>query len=136
MPRSGLGDPIGVSDASPLPGDVELLLRRRLRSLTQLDTLLLVRSGPQTSTDVARALRISESHAEEELGELVALRLAAVDGSVYSYAASPRARATIDALAELYPTYRVAIAQAIFSTQDGQTRSFSDASRLRITDQN
>ena len=124
-----------MSDASPLPVDVELLLRRRLRSLTQLETLLLVRSGSQTATDVARALRISESHAEDELMALVALRLAAVDGPAYSYAASTKARATIDALGELYPKYRVAIAQAIFSTHDGRSRSFSDASRLRLSDQ-
>ena len=109
-----------MSDASPLPGDVELLL---------------LRSGPQTSSDVARALRISESHAEDELVALVALRLAAADGPVYSYAASAKARATVDALAELYPTYRVAIAQAIFSTQDGRSRSFSDGPRLRLSDQ-
>ena len=124
-----------MSDASPLPGDVELLLRRRLRSLTQLETLLLVRSGPQTTTDVARALRIAESHAEDELMSLVRLRLAATDGPVYSYAASAKARATVDALAELYPAYRVAITQAIFSSPDGGSRSFSDASRLRVSEE-
>ena len=103
-----------MSDASPLPGDVERLLRRRLRSLTQLETLLLVRSGPQTATDVARALRISQPHAEDELTALVALPFISAEGAAYSYAASARTRATIDALAGLYPTYRTAVAQVIF----------------------
>lgn len=127
-----------MADASPLPEDVETLLHSRLRSLTQLETLLLVRSAPQTAADIARALRISESHAEDELLSLVALRLLRGDGPLYVYAASAKSRATIDTLAALYPTYRVAVSRAIFSTRfssrDGD-RWFSDASRLRNPDQ-
>lgn len=123
-----------MPDGSPLPRDVEQLLRRRMRSLTQLDTLLLVRNGPQTASDVARALRISESHAEDELMSLVAHRLLAADGDLYSFSPSTKARATIDALASLYPTYRLAIAKVIFSKEDARLRSFSDALRLRSPD--
>ena len=104
-----------MSDPSAIPGDVELLLRRRIRSLTQLETLLLLRSAPLTASDVASALRISEEHAEDELMSLVSSRLAAADGAEYRYAATPKVRATVDALAPLYPTYRVAISAAIFS---------------------
>lgn len=123
-----------MTDGSPLPKDVEQLLRRRLRSLTQLDALLLVRNGPRTATDVARALRISESHAEDELMSLVAHRLLAADGATYSYSPSSKARSTIEAIAGLYPTYRLAIAKVIFSKEDSRLRSFSDALRLRNSD--
>ena len=104
-----------MSDASTIPRDVELLLRRRIRSLTQLETLLLLRSAPQSARDVASALRISEEHAEDELMSLVSARLAAADGPVYRYAGTSKARATVETLAALYPTYRVAISAAIFS---------------------
>ena len=120
-----------MTESSALPKDVDQLLRRRIRSLTQLETLLLLRAAPRTAADVSRELRISEVHAEDELLSLVAMRVAKLDDSSYSYAPTPKTRATIDALAALYPTYRVAISAAIFSRVDTRTRSFSDAFRLR-----
>ena len=71
--------------------------------------------SPVTAGDVSRALRLSEAHAEDELMSLVGLRLVAADGAVYSYAPTAKVRATVDALADLYPMYRIAVAQAIFS---------------------
>ena len=107
--------PVAVSDVSAIPADVEVFLRRRIRSLTQLETLLLLRSAPRTARDVASALRISEAHAENELLSLVSGRLAAAEGAEYIYAATAKVRAIIDELLPLYPTYRVAISAAIFS---------------------
>ena len=120
-----------MSEHSPLPPDVDVFLRRKLRSLTQLETLLLLRREPQTAQGVARALRISELHAEDELLNLVALRLASAEGPTYTFDASAKLRATIDTLDSLYPTYRVPISTAIFSKDDTRIRSFSDAFRLR-----
>jgi predicted transcriptional regulator len=113
-----------MAHPSALPTDVEHLLRTRIRSLTQLEALLLLRAGPRSAADVARALRITEAHAEDELTSLVAVRLAAAEGSRYRYATTPRIRATVDVLAPLYPTYRVAIAAAMFSElRDRRRRS-------------
>jgi predicted transcriptional regulator len=120
-----------MTDASPLPRDVEQLLRGKIRSLTQLETLLLVRGGPHTAADVARSLGISQLHAEDELMQLVAVRLVRAEGATYTLAASSRTATTIDAIAGLYPTYRVAISSAIFSKKDARSRSFSEAFRIR-----
>lgn len=121
-----IGDDVAgsMSDSSLIPTDVEQLLRRRIRSLTQLETLLLLGMGPKTAADIARALRISEAQAQVELMSLVAVRLASDDGPTYTYAATARVRQTVDELAPLYPTYRVAIAAAIFSElRDRRRRS-------------
>ncbi|MDQ3944648.1 MAG: hypothetical protein M3357_05755 [Actinomycetota bacterium] len=122
-----------------LPNEVRTFIVRHLTSGAQLEVLLLLhrrRERPWSAAAVGRELRIDTEQAGWALSRLAADGLLAGD-EVSEYRFEPRLRRkahVVDALAGLYPTYRVAIISLIFSKPSGPMRDFSDAFRLREED--
>ncbi|MGH8992610.1 MAG: hypothetical protein ACRDZ7_13970 [Acidimicrobiia bacterium] len=122
-----------------LPSEVRALIVRHLTSGAQLEILLLLHRHQEQSwsaADVGRELRIDVEQAAWALSRLSADGLFAGDEeSGYRFEPRLRRKATaVDALAALYPTYRVAIISLIFSKPSGPMQDFSDAFRLRDED--
>ena len=88
-----------------------------------------------TAASVGRELRVEPEQAAAALAHLARARLLGREGE--GFRLSPkRAGDTglVERLAELYPTYRVAIVSILFSRPSGPIRDFSDAFRLRDED--
>ncbi|HEY3239881.1 MAG TPA: hypothetical protein VGL92_09985 [Acidimicrobiia bacterium] len=119
-----------------LPSEVRAFIVRHLSSGAQLEVLLLLHRHPDRSwaaAAVGRELRIDKEQAGWALSRLAADGLFGGDEES-GYRFEPRLRrkaGAVDALAALYPTYRVAIVSLIFSKPSGPMRDFSDAFRLR-----
>jgi hypothetical protein len=131
------------SDRSGLLGRVELpatlrtFIERHFTSAAQVEILLLLhreREGWSAAT-VARELRFHTDQAQQLLTELAKGGLVDEDVEIYHYA--PRTAelaARVDALAEFYPSFRMAIISLIYSKPDRSIRDFSQAFRLRDED--
>jgi hypothetical protein len=122
-----------------LPEDVQALLAERLGSISELETLLLLRRtaplewGPHA---VAAELRIEPRAAEEHLAALTARELFAwreVEGDVqYRFEPATEAlRRAVDGLAVSYEKRRVTVVHTIYSRPADRIRVFADAFRLR-----
>ena len=122
-----------------LPEDVQALLAERLGSISELETLLLLRRtaplewGPHA---VAAELRIEPRAAEEHLAALTARELFAwreVEGDVqYRFEPATEAlRRAVDGLAAAYEKRRVTVVHTIYSRPAERIRVFADAFRLR-----
>ena len=88
-----------------------------------------------TAVSVGRELRVEPEQAAAALDHLARSRLLAREGE--SFRLRPRRSGDAElvaSLAELYPSYRVAIVSIIFSRPSGPIRDFSDAFRLRDED--
>lgn len=99
--------------------------------------LLLHRDGEKawSAAAVSRELRIDLEHASAAMAHLAGKGLLVTTDGAYRLAPRrKRASELVDALAELYPNYRVAIISIIFSKPSGPIRDFSDAFRLREED--
>ena len=122
-----------------LPSEVRALIVRHLTSGAQLEVLLLLhrdRDRAWSAAAVGRELRIDSEQAAWSLSRLARDGLLAGDGES-GYRFEPRVRRkanAVDALAALYPTYRVAIISLIFSKPSGPMQDFADAFRLREED--
>ncbi len=122
-----------------LPNEVRTFIVRHLTSGAQLEVLLLLhrrRERPWSTAAVGRELRIDAEQAAWSLDRLTRDGLLS-GGEESGYRFEPRARrkaSAVDALAAVYPTYRVAIISLIFSKPSGPMRDFSDAFRLREED--
>jgi DNA-binding MarR family transcriptional regulator len=117
-----------------LPRSVQKLIEQHIHSAADVDTLLLLSRNdrPWTASAVARELRIDEDQVSGILARL--LRRGLLDGEEGSYRFHPRDAATAEAvaqLAQLYPTYRLAIMESIYARATGPIRDFSNAFRLR-----
>jgi len=127
-----------VSDAE-LPSEVRTFIVRHLTSGAQLEILLLLHRDPERAwpaAAVGRELRIDSEQAAWGLSRLATQGLLGVDEQS-GYRFEPRLRRNahaVDALAALYPIYRVAIISLIFSRPRGPMSDFSDAFRLREED--
>ncbi len=125
--------------SAELPSEVRAFIVRHLSSGAQLQVLLLLHREPDRvwqAAAVGRKLRIDPEQAGWALAGLAADGLL-VGGDESGYRFEPRLRRkgrAVDALAALYPAYRVAIISLIFSKPSGPMRDFSDAFRLREED--
>lgn len=122
-----------------LPSDLRAFIERCLTNAVQIEVLLLVHGQPDrlwTATDVSRELRVAVGQAETAMAHLVGSGLFASNGDTGYRFAPKRKRdaALVDALAGLYPNYRVAVISIIFSRPSGPIRDFSEAFRLRDED--
>jgi hypothetical protein len=120
-----------------LPPSVQALIEHHLESAADVDTLLLLcqEGSPWNAPDVARQLRIDSEQAAGILARLSRTGLLRRGGASYRF--EPRSAALAEAvalLAELYPTYRLAIVSEIYARPSGPIRDFSDAFRLRKDD--
>jgi hypothetical protein len=120
-----------------LPVPVQKLIQRHLDSAADVDTLLLLygTGTPWTGPAVARELRIDGEQAIDILARLCRGGLLRAEVDVYRYGPkSSKLAAAVASLAELYPTYRVAIVTEIYARPSGPIRDFSEAFRLRNED--
>lgn len=116
------------------PSGLRAFIERCLTSALQLEVLLLLHGERRTwtATDVSRRLQVEVDHAETAMAHLARNGLVAREDAGYRLAPTrPRDADLIDTLAELYPTYRVAVISIIFSKPAGPIRDFSEAFRLR-----
>jgi hypothetical protein len=120
-----------------LPAAVRELIEHRLDSAADVDTLLLLCSTGTawTGAAVARELKIDGEQASGILARLCRAGLLRAEGEAYLYGPrSPKLARAVATLAELYPTYRVAIVSEIYARPSGPIRDFSEAFRLRNED--
>lgn len=120
-----------------LPASVRHLIERYLDSAADVETLLLLRGTDTewTGPAVAGELRIDSEQAAEILARLNRVGLLRAEGASYRYRPrSPQLAEAVATLAQLYPTYRVAIVWEIYSRPSGPIRDFSDAFRMRNED--
>ncbi len=121
-----------------IPRDVEAFVSAHLKSVAQLEILLLLHAQEHTSLrphDVAEELRIDEQWAGAEMERLHRHGLFARNtegGEAYRYEPEARqTRAAVDALAKAFKTHRVAVITAIFATPADSVGRFADAFKLR-----
>lgn len=120
-----------------LPAAVRDLIEHRLDSAADVDTLLLLcgTESSWTAPAVARELRIDGEQAAGILARLSRVGLLRAEGGAYRYGPkSPKLAEAVATLAELYPTYRLAIVSEIYARPSGPIRDFSEAFRLRSED--
>jgi hypothetical protein len=118
-----------------IPDHLRCFIERHFVSGAHVEVLLLLRaSGDRawTPRDVSRALRIDTDQAAHILKRC--LRNGLVRNLDDRYRYSPRTGtvdALVDALAHLYPLYRLAVISIIYNQPTAPTRDFSDAFNLR-----
>jgi LmbE family N-acetylglucosaminyl deacetylase len=103
--------------ASPLPNSVETLIQRHIRSIAELDVLLLTRSAKDRSwaaDDAARALRTSRASAEAGLDALVREGFLRRDEDGYRYTAGADLDDAVGDLERAYARYRTRVVGMIF----------------------
>ena len=124
--------------ADSLPGAVRQLLSRHIKSVEQLEVLLLVRSQPQrgwTAAEVYEVIRSSEPSIQSRLQTFTAGGfLTEEKGPPQTFRFSPKDQnlhAAVDQTAAAYQTSRVRVIEAIFAPETDPVQSFADAFRLR-----
>jgi hypothetical protein len=118
-----------------VPASVRGFIASHIVSVAQLEVLLLVRAAADkewTATEVARALVTQPEAAAGWLEDLGARGLASESEGRYRYNPSnPELDQIVDALAESYANYRVAVIGLIFARPSDRITSFADAFRIR-----
>jgi len=126
--------------ADPLPRGVKRFVNEHLHGFSQLELLLHLHDNPSepvTAAMAARELRLAGEQAAGLLQDLHARGLLATsdrEGQQERYRYQPSSRELarqVDALAEIYPTYRHRIVQLIFSKPPDSLTNFAQAFRLR-----
>ena len=120
-----------------LPTSVQQFLSKYIRSLEQLEVLLLVRNSPNrawTSAEVYEVVRSSRASVEERLESFVQLGfLAKEEGSpaTFRYAPTDNVAAAVDETAGAYQKWRVRVIEAIFTPAEDPAQRFADAFKVR-----
>ena len=120
-----------------LPTSVHQFLSKYIRSLEQLEVLLLLRNGADrswTSAEVYEVVRSSRSSVAERLESFVQLGfLAKEDGppSTFRYAPTGNLGAAVDETAGAYQKWRVRVIEAIFTPVVDPAQRFADAFKVR-----
>ncbi|HEU4844823.1 MAG TPA: hypothetical protein VFT05_11205 [Burkholderiaceae bacterium] len=125
---------------SPIPEDIRRFVLSSIPTVPHLEALLLLRAGGAhawSAGELAERLYVSEKAAAALLLALCsdgmcALRPDAGGAQRYHYQpASPRLRATIDQLAELYGRELLAVTHLIHSRLERKAQQFADAFKWR-----
>ena len=121
-----------------LPPAVKQLLARYIRSVEQLEVLLLFQSQSNrswTAPEVYEVIRSSNSSIAERLqGFTRDGFLAEEKASPSSFRYSPKSddlRRAVEETARLYQTHRIRVIEAIFTPELDPVQSFADAFKLR-----
>jgi hypothetical protein len=124
--------------ADQLPHAVRQLLARYIRSVEQLEVLLLLHGEPHRSwsaADVYSVVRSSEPSIASRLEAFVKDGfLAREEGMPSRYRYAPQStdlRSAVDATAAAYKTWRIRVLEAIFAPPGDPVQSFADAFKLR-----
>jgi hypothetical protein len=118
-----------------VPASVRGFISSHIVSVAQLEVLLLLRAAADkdwTAPEVARALVTQPEAAAGWLEDLHGRGLARESEGSYRYSpANEELDAIVDALAESYANYRVAVIGLIFARPSERITSFADAFRIR-----
>jgi hypothetical protein len=120
-----------------LPSAVKDFLARHIRSVEQLEVLLLLQSQPArswTAPEVYEVVRSSLASISERLEDFCAagfLVKTQKEPATFRYAEENPQSRSVDELAVAYRTWRVRIIEAIFAAEVDPLKSFSDAFRIR-----
>jgi hypothetical protein len=115
-----------------VPAPVEKFIASHIVSVAQLEVLLLLRAAADkewTADEVARALVTQPEAAAGWLADLTSRGLATEADGRFRY--SPAHAQTVDALAESYANYRVAVIGLIFGRPSERVTRLADAFRIR-----
>ena len=123
-----------------LPEQVRSFIAQHIRTVVELESLLLLHREPQrewNAADLGKELRIDEQFARQEITDLVQRGLAecSSDNSTCRYA--PRTAEldrAVKELARIYEERRVSVIQAIYSKPADPIQSFADAFKFRKGD--
>lgn len=122
----------------PIPESVARFIAVHVRSLEQLEILLLLASKPEQAWSVDAVydvIRSSHSSAAERLDELRLQGLLSVSDekkSSYRYQPqTPESAAAIETLARLYKERRVKIVEMIYSQPTDPLQHFADAFKFK-----
>jgi len=122
----------------PIPESVARFITVHVRSLEQLEILLLLASQPGRAWSVDAVydvIRSSRSSAAERLGELQLQGLLSVSaGKEPTYRFQPQApeiAAAVEALAQFYKERRVKIVELIYSQPTDPLQHFADAFKFK-----
>lgn len=124
-----------MATGDPMDPDLLEFLDRHIRSVEQLEILLLLRSMAYrswTAEGVSTELRSNEASAARRLDELARDGLLLVEQDtprVYRYDPSSRLASSVRKLEECYSQYRLRIIERIFRKPDG-LRDFAEAFRV------
>ena len=118
-----------------IPAPVQRFIASHIVSVAQLEVLLLLRAAADkewTATEVARALVTQSEAASGWLDDLNGRELATERGGRFRYAPpDAEVERTVDALAESYAKYRVAVIGLIFGRPSEGVTRLADAFRIR-----
>lgn len=120
-----------------LPISVQRFLSKYIRSLEQLEVLLLLRNSPNrvwTSAEVYEVVRSSRASVEERLESFVQLGFLGKDlgpPSAFRYAPTDNLGAAVDETASAYQKWRVRVIEAIFTPAEDPAQRFADAFKVR-----
>jgi|SRR5688572_20738102 hypothetical protein len=123
--------------AETLPTPVQQFLSKYIRSLEQLEVLLLLRKSPDrvwTSAEVYEVVRSSRSSVEERLESFVQLGFLAKENGppfTFRYAPTDSLAAAVDETAGAYQKWRVRVIEAIFTPVVDPAQRFADAFKVR-----
>ena len=120
-----------------LPTSVQQFLSKYIRSLEQLEVLLLLRNNANrswTSAEVYEVVRSSRSSVEERLESFVQLGFLAKESgppATFCYAPAENLGAAVDETAGAYQKWRVRVIEAIFTPVVDPAQRFADAFKVR-----
>jgi hypothetical protein len=120
-----------------LPAAVRDFLARHIRSVEELEVLLLVSSDPArwwTPTEVYDSVRSSRQSIGQRLEAFMASGLLTKSGDdppTFRYTPEEKLRRAVDETAAAYRTWRVRVIEAIFASEVDPLKSFADAFKFR-----
>jgi hypothetical protein len=124
--------------ADQLPPAVRQFLARYIRSVEQLEVLLLMHDQPHrawSAADVYGVIRSSEASIATRLDAFAGEGFLAVEkGPPQTYRFAPQSTDLSSAVSETataYKTWRIRVVEAIFAPPSDPVQSFADAFRLR-----
>ena len=123
-----------------VPAHIHQFLRDHIRSIAQLELLILMHGAPErawTADDAAKQLYIPASFAESLLELLRAAGLLAVQEKSKAYQYSPQAphlAPLVDELVRLYRERPVTTVNVIYSAPTEHLQTFADAFKIRRKD--
>ena len=123
-----------------IPRETQAFLRTYIRSIGQLELLLAIRdTGGRavTPAGLAKEQRIDPEVAEAHILEMSGAGFLEGPDEEGAFRYGPRSRelaGQVDAMADVYKTYRVAVINFVFSMPSESVQSFADAFRIRKDD--
>lgn len=117
----------------PIPAETRDFIQRHIDSVAQLEALLLLRSDPSATWDVAtiaKRLYAPKKEISDVLERLCADGLLSCKDEVYRYACASEVQERVDRLASIYSRHLIPVTNMIHA-KPRRIREFSDAFKFR-----